>query len=384
MTLPQQPEELPHLATTENYSAGSEEWSGDPRRIAMSGAEQDAGITPEEQLGAQSYNWMHGLSLEHLAGIVDLAALNFFPPQALTGTFEPRRRAFAVQLQEQFGRAGAVMCVLDSTNVPWLSYDGTRFQSGNLGADLSAGNVVAIGGRQPGGFAAVDDGTTTVKYSGDGMGTWSTSGTALPSSGWEVIEYYEDAGVWVALGTNKIRTNPDITGGTWTSRTSPLTSTYQALCQAPPGAPNDPGLVLLMGDGSQTDIGILRSDLTTTSVNPDGVTAHVYQDAVWSVSLESWFVLTSDGLVFRNSEDAEDPDLWVQVTDIDGSGWKEICDFGRSIVVVGQSGEPVRNMVVSSDGGLSWRNLSTWPGLPTVASQDPWHVVRRFGGRLVL
>lgn len=54
---PQTP--LPDFAEDTLYPAGSDDWSEGPTKIEPVGAVRDAGVQPDDQMGAQHYNWLN-------------------------------------------------------------------------------------------------------------------------------------------------------------------------------------------------------------------------------------------------------------------------------------------------------------------------------------
>jgi hypothetical protein len=66
-------------ATDANYPAGSDPWSGQPTKVALTSGEMAAGFVPDTQVPAEKLNDLLNAMASYVDGVADTAALNWTP-----------------------------------------------------------------------------------------------------------------------------------------------------------------------------------------------------------------------------------------------------------------------------------------------------------------
>lgn len=329
MTTPKQPGDLPSWATDELYPALGQPWDGTETRIAPLPGELAAGVAPG-QMPAQWYNYLQGLGLDHIAALADVPALQWRAVRGDDGGF----------LSPQTSPFVCVTGCLDAGFRPWLTYvsEGDsaihRINSENPADDIAgaspnaaANPIACISGAQSQYLVAVDRDTDSSYESIDAGASWSAARAMPVGLGTIGIGYSSEFGLWFAAGTGGIASGTAAPVTAWTSIST--ASVYRAITPRP--GETGSGVLFLHSTSDKivyTLDGVTVSSAVTLSAG--------IMDGCWSEAHQAWFVLKSDGTVYRA---LQLNGTWSAVASLWNNGstsvYRKIVPFGRNFVILG-------------------------------------------------
>ncbi len=397
---------VPTWATGGLYPITPNIWAGMAMRVAIAGAEAAAGVEPAGQLGAQYFNFLQGVELDHLAALVDSYAINW-PEAGSTETDALQSHTILTYgtliASSKIGGLGGYyeswlwvcdqrpLAVYSGTGECFRSRDGVHWAIGGAPASFDGQPVDVLGWGSKAVLLTNDGTTCRVWFSSNAAFTWSAGPFSLPDPGshpdYDRVAWIESANRYVTAGAGCLATSPDLV--TWTIRTDGL------------GAQSPFGVACIAVAGEdETGVGVIipRSNSNVITWSLDGVTfedrtvgSAGFAGACWSEVHLAWFAINVNGQLYK-SEDLTDN--WTLVADMYGPSGSSFTRpgvtlqaFGKNLVVLG---EQIR---LSSTAGVRCGNVLVYD--PTNAygyalnpnsgydAERPFDRLVRHDGRLV-
>lgn len=207
-------------ATTTNYSAGSDPWSGNPTKSSPSGGVIAVGFTPQQYVPAQWMNYImnnHGDWLKYLQ-FLPLSVQGITGNVIVSSGYVPSGNMTTNGGAGKFKLTGDFVCGnLQINDAVTLDTNGFRIYCGDTFQTMGSATLVRVKANDASGLLPGNATTVGTLLGGAAGGTGALGGLGSPTSGGSTTNSFGGAGGGRTSGTN---------GGSATAPTAHMGSIY--------------------------------------------------------------------------------------------------------------------------------------------------------------
>lgn len=397
------PEVLPDFAESGDYPAGVDDWSATPIKVEPDGTVRAAGVTPNDQMAAQHYNWLNHRYGRGVSAFVHGAMQSW--RSSLIGVFVTETVDATSYSLFHTASAGSVVasCIVNTDQkaapaLRMLAVGGPSSDQVLLGADghhwENSENQIGtelndMVGELPGYIFAVAVGSRNIAHSVDFGEHWVSSANVSPASGSFKTLLVSGSRILAAItGTSDATANrvfvSDDSGATWVAK-SIGSAVYSIISWATNGA----GIIVAYAQnsafGGVDKILYSTNNGNTWTVGHSAGTAIETGAVAYSSVLDQFMVINTEGKIFNSSDGAS----WIERT---GMAYHPTTGLALAAVgpVFAMATQPTINpspatkttpgVVYTVDFGENW----TMVPLGVVEASDfRLTTVRAHGGRFV-